>query len=248
MASKTKLHITIVNCRSDSIGAVRNYGIKQAKGDVLLFVDDDCIVPPNWVEQMSQFPRKQICPCALVGTSFPMYPRNVYCAANNYFPIAYLESIIYSNKLFYYSTAIDSKNFSVLRKNIKGKLFTEEKGLSRDDFLLSDKLREKGWMFLIKKKSIVLHKGKTNFRGFLHWSFEGGRRKYLYLLKGKNKKVLSTKIRQLLKARRKELISRLTTQYSFIQYHYFLILITLFHPLASYSGYIYEFSKKKRNF
>jgi len=29
----------------------RNLGIKKAKGDIILFTDDDCLVPTNWVER-----------------------------------------------------------------------------------------------------------------------------------------------------------------------------------------------------
>ena len=31
--------------------AALNFGIKKAKGDIILFTDDDCLVPTNWVER-----------------------------------------------------------------------------------------------------------------------------------------------------------------------------------------------------
>ena len=33
-----------------NVGAVRNYGVKHAKGSVLVFLDSDCLVPQNWLE------------------------------------------------------------------------------------------------------------------------------------------------------------------------------------------------------
>jgi glycosyltransferase involved in cell wall biosynthesis len=34
------------------VGSARNIGIKQVKGEIVLFLDTDCIAPPNWVDQM----------------------------------------------------------------------------------------------------------------------------------------------------------------------------------------------------
>jgi len=34
------------------VGIARNIGVEQAKGNVVLFLDADCIAPPNWVDQM----------------------------------------------------------------------------------------------------------------------------------------------------------------------------------------------------
>lgn len=34
------------------IGPARNIGIEQTKGEVVLFLDTDCIAPPTWVDQM----------------------------------------------------------------------------------------------------------------------------------------------------------------------------------------------------
>ena len=32
----------------------RNIGIKNAQGDIIFFTDDDCIVPPNWIETLAK--------------------------------------------------------------------------------------------------------------------------------------------------------------------------------------------------
>lgn len=31
------------------VGAVRNYGVKNSKGDILVFIDSDCVAPPYWI-------------------------------------------------------------------------------------------------------------------------------------------------------------------------------------------------------
>lgn len=32
--------------------AARNFGIKRARGEIIFFTDDDCIVPPDWMEKI----------------------------------------------------------------------------------------------------------------------------------------------------------------------------------------------------
>lgn len=47
-ASKVTIK-NIVDSRANQAEA-RNIGEKQAKGDILAFCDDDCVLPPNWIE------------------------------------------------------------------------------------------------------------------------------------------------------------------------------------------------------
>ncbi len=48
-------------------GTARNAAIAQAQGDLLLFTDADCIVPPDWAARMVQAHREQ--DCRIVGGS-----------------------------------------------------------------------------------------------------------------------------------------------------------------------------------
>jgi glycosyltransferase involved in cell wall biosynthesis len=36
----------------DGPGSARNFGIKHAKGDIIAFTDDDCIIPPDWLKNI----------------------------------------------------------------------------------------------------------------------------------------------------------------------------------------------------
>lgn len=52
--------------RTDA-GSARNAAIRQARGEILLFTDADCVVPPDWVERMINV--HQTCAYPVVGGS-----------------------------------------------------------------------------------------------------------------------------------------------------------------------------------
>lgn len=41
--------ITILEKKDGYVGAVRNYGASHSKGEILVFLDSDCIVEPTWI-------------------------------------------------------------------------------------------------------------------------------------------------------------------------------------------------------
>jgi GT2 family glycosyltransferase len=51
----SRLRLTILERRGANISGLRNFGAATAKGDVLAFVDADCSVPVNWIENSLQY-------------------------------------------------------------------------------------------------------------------------------------------------------------------------------------------------
>lgn len=63
-----------------------NHGLRKAKGNILAFTDDDCVVASNWLEEIhSFFINNQTCG-AVTGQTFPFEPNNhkgLFCPCQN---------------------------------------------------------------------------------------------------------------------------------------------------------------------
>ena len=49
---QTRLPLTTIIEKRPGIPAARNLGIQEAKGDIILFTDDDCIAHERWLEEL----------------------------------------------------------------------------------------------------------------------------------------------------------------------------------------------------
>ncbi|QEY11293.1 glycosyltransferase family 2 protein [Cellvibrio sp. KY-YJ-3] len=59
IARKYTEHVYVVpNVR---VGAVRNYGVRKSKGDIVAFLDSDCIPPKNWIKDTLVYMRDNGC-------------------------------------------------------------------------------------------------------------------------------------------------------------------------------------------
>jgi cellulose synthase/poly-beta-1,6-N-acetylglucosamine synthase-like glycosyltransferase len=62
-------------------GSARNLGAQYAHGDVLAFVDSDCILDSNWVTEALQTIRAGAVLCS--GTILDAYPSHLICSSDN---------------------------------------------------------------------------------------------------------------------------------------------------------------------
>jgi len=119
------------------ISAARNLGIKNALGEVLMFLDDDCLAGPQWVEKYAKVFQDN------EGIEIIQGPC-VYPAGNNFFrectnyltQVADLQRVIKSDLLEGGMEAkyIGSGNFAILRSTIVSHdLFFDEDLTTRED-------------------------------------------------------------------------------------------------------------------
>jgi glycosyltransferase involved in cell wall biosynthesis len=51
----SKFPVKIVECSKKGIGIARNFGVAEAKCDIICFVDSDCVVPVDYLQEISSY-------------------------------------------------------------------------------------------------------------------------------------------------------------------------------------------------
>lgn len=147
-------------------GAGRNFGVKEAKGDILAFIDSDCIAPPNWLNSVVRSISQGY---SIVGGAIEN--------ATNYSYIGTADYLLTFNEFLpgvprREVTFLPTCNF-ICRKDV----FEDIGGFPPDwaageDFLFCYKASQK-YKLLFTQSVIVYHINREQFKKFLihHYSF-----------------------------------------------------------------------------
>ncbi|MCD6369454.1 MAG: glycosyltransferase [Thermoproteales archaeon] len=156
----------------------RNIGVEEAKGQILVFTDEDCIPSSTWIEKIVE-EMNQLNVEAVAGSTFMANPQ--------FFFSRYLdESVLtsspkYSKRIILKNdyppgVVIATCNFAVRRdawKRVKG--FDEEyKWYGSDDMDLGFKLLKAGYRIACSPKPIVYHFHRTALTKILKRYFQYG--------------------------------------------------------------------------
>lgn len=72
----------------------RNRGLKEAKGDIFAFIDDDCLATKNWLKEIEKTFKSDKNIVGIVGRNENMFPKNPYATAEQcWFLFWYLRHI-----------------------------------------------------------------------------------------------------------------------------------------------------------
>jgi glycosyltransferase involved in cell wall biosynthesis len=78
---KTKLNLVCLPQENTGPAGARNFGARQARGDMLAFLDDDCAPMPDWLREMDAEAHR--CPDAMMGgTTINGCPENIFATTN----------------------------------------------------------------------------------------------------------------------------------------------------------------------
>ncbi|MBI5788102.1 MAG: glycosyltransferase [Candidatus Schekmanbacteria bacterium] len=143
-------------------GSARNIGTKTASGDILFFIDSDCIAPPDWIEQM------------LAGHS------QGYSAVGGPIVNANPESLIsYAGYLLEFNDLLPPKsgmevnhlpsgNVSYRREILeKGGGFPAASGYYLEDLLFNNRLSQTGVKMWYDPKIPMAHVHRSTWRDFI---------------------------------------------------------------------------------
>lgn len=154
-------------------GFARNRGIKEAKNDILAFIDDDCLADKNWLKNLKSF--------FIKNKNSIVIGENKNGLKNNLFScVEYFDEQIFFKKDFYLvgnqivSFWLDSKNFIISKKLIKKKkLFFRNLKIMAEDLDFSLQANSKKINILYCQKAKVYHFARKDI--LAHFRREAGK-------------------------------------------------------------------------
>jgi len=161
-----------------SVGEARNKGVEKAKGEIVLFLDSDCVARHDWIDKMVA----AICTHGADGVGGAMEngtPASITGSAG-----FYLEFFRF---LGFEGTPEKTPFFVGGNSGFKKEIFTTlptyhryEEDSVGEDFIFNWELKKKGKLLLFLPSVIVKHLNKTGLRKVLSYQYKLGQGAYVY--------------------------------------------------------------------
>lgn len=148
-----------------SAGLARNLGIRQARGEWLFFVDQDCVVPDSWIDSL--LPHLRRAGVAGAGGSLAVGNADVWSGWCTYF-LEFLYHFPSSSGPRVCRGFLLGSN-SAWRCDVLQSLEFPDQTLA-EDVLLSEAVRRKGWQLIYDPSIMVWHQNRVGWRVFLRYS------------------------------------------------------------------------------
>jgi cellulose synthase/poly-beta-1,6-N-acetylglucosamine synthase-like glycosyltransferase len=173
-----KMNLTIVTQENAGPSTARNAGANRAKGNFLVFTDDDCMPAPNWLQTLSvRF--KTSSECAIVGRSVNALADNPFDTASQML-IEYLYA--YYNHDPDQARFIISNNLSLPKKRFHavGGFDTIFSNAGGEDREFCEHWRHCGYQVIYAPEVLVYHAHGLTFSSFWRQHFNYGRGAFLF--------------------------------------------------------------------
>jgi glycosyltransferase involved in cell wall biosynthesis len=149
-------------------GTARNIGVKKAKGDIIAFIDSDCVASPEWLSGVSSAHRSEY--AAVGGPVINGNPQSIISWAG--YLIEFNEWLPGNPKGFV-------KHIPTCNISYKRRVFELFGGFltlyPQEDFLYNLKLTEAGERILLEPKIEVTHNHRVRLRHFLNHQIRRGK-------------------------------------------------------------------------
>lgn len=219
----------------------RNKGIKEAKGDIVVFLDDDCESNPNWLSEIVKAFRQNPDIDVVLGKSEELSESTLIKAYTFQYERWFLDlRVNQKTGRVICGGALNSRNFAIKRSFITKNNLIFRREYDRfgfaEDTDLGERLEKLGARMKYCGKALVVHKENNSLTGLLRKKFTNGRAMYLLSQKiifhtfQKQKKGMVHKIKRVLSV---------TKNFSLVQKPLFITYLYLI--VSSYHlGFIYE--------
>ncbi len=155
--------------------AARNTGFRSGRGDIVLFVDDDILCPPDLVRRHVDAHRENP-DCVIFGACHVLEPPDTSPIARYVHGLAYSGSVE-SGERYIRVDAVASGHLSVERR-----LFDNTEGVYRDDlatpaaeeYELSLRMRDRGIPILVATEIVALHDHPVDLGNMCRQSYKYG--------------------------------------------------------------------------
>ncbi|MEJ8566438.1 glycosyltransferase family 2 protein [Elongatibacter sediminis] len=166
------LDITLMRQKNSGPAAARNRGAAEARGELLLFTDDDCLPDPGWIEAFAQSHTRT--PLALLGGEMVNHCPDNSCAVAS-------QIILDSAYTFYNSDPVNARFFASSNIALPADTYHSVGGFSEafrtasEDRELCDRWRWRGHPLVSVPAAVVRHTKSPSLREFVHQHFSYGR-------------------------------------------------------------------------
>jgi glycosyltransferase involved in cell wall biosynthesis len=170
---RNKLRIDYFYKENSGPGLSRNYGAERAKGDYLIFLDSDCIIPPNYVTRVQAFLKSNYVDAFggpdRADESFTSIQKAINYSMTSLFTTGGIRGNAKSIEKFH------PRSFNM---GYSKKVFDATGGFSGmrfgEDIDMSIRLHQAGFSTALIPDAYVYHKRRTNFKLFYKQVFNSG--------------------------------------------------------------------------
>jgi len=174
---------TFIQQKHKGLAGARNTGIRNSKGKIIAFIDDDAVAEKDWLKELvSCFVSDEI--GAVSGTAIEYFDnpeKNSFWTCNNFGLVKVNPSKLEKNDFI----VVHGCNMAFSRKAVESAgLIDENFTFFFDEIDLSFRIQQKGFRIISCKKALVHHFINKNAR--FGNKFEFGKFKYYFALKNFN--------------------------------------------------------------
>jgi GT2 family glycosyltransferase len=170
---QSRASVTLLRQANAGPAAARNNGARHARGEYLVFTDDDCTPMPDWLQKLAESFR--LYPDAVLGgKTVNVVPRNLYSAASQLLMdfLYTFYNAVPDQALFFASNNIAVPTASFLAI---GGFSGEYRRAGGEDRAFCRQLRQHGARLVYAPEAIVRHRHDLTITGFLVQQFTYGR-------------------------------------------------------------------------